>query len=510
MESQNDVSQQLHNALSRIIEAGYQIDAETLKAMRELSLQGILDETIENALYKATKQDQRPLFLSRGLLEASKPSPEILTENRMEGTSNRSEPYAKQTESQLEILKDPGNETGVAKDTDALKQYFRDRFSRISSILRKRSDARTAVSIEEALKAPPRIRNKIFCMITEKRERPRSLSLTVEDADSQVTVIISTSSDRSILDKARSLFLDQIVCIEVSRTQGEFLLAHDFFNPEIPDIPQIGSEEEIYAAFLSDLHVGSQKFLSTSFNQFLKWINGNSEDPALRRIAGRVKYLVIAGDLVDGIGVYPGQEQELAIKDIHQQYAEAAKLLAEIPSYVEIILIPGNHDATLQALPQPSILRNYAEQILTQDNVTSLGDPAIVRLHGVEVIIYHGQSLNDVIGTVPGVTYQNLNENITTAMRSLMKIRHLAPTYGGRTPIIPQIHDHLVIENPPSILHCGHLHVAGYEMYRGTLLLNSGTWQTQTEYQERMGVVPTPGIAPIVNLKTFAVLPLKY
>jgi DNA polymerase II small subunit len=347
-------------------------------------------------------------------------------------------------------------------------------------------------------------------MITEKRERPRSISLTVEDVDSQVTVIISTSSDRSILDKARSLFLDQVVCIEVSRTQGEFLLAHDFFNPDIPDKPRRGSEEEIYAAFLSDLHVGSQKFMSTSFNQFLKWLNGESRDLPLNSISDREKYLVIAGDIVDGIGVYPGQERELEIRDIHKQYAEAAKLLAKVPSYVEIILIPGNHDATLQAIPQPSISRDYAEQILNQDNVTSLGNPAMVKLHGVDVTIYHGQSLNDVIGTIPGVTYQNLNENITKTMRSLVKARHLAPTYGGRTPIIPQIQDHLVIENPPSILHCGHLHVAGYEMYRGTLLLNSGTWQSQTEYQERMGIVPTPGIAPIVNLKTLAVLTLKY
>ena len=508
MGPQEDSSQELRRALTRIIEAGYQVEPETLAVMRKLATNGLLEKAIEEALEKAAAQKQRPLFLPRSFLEPHEPEP--APEKLGESAASKVEVYAKQVESRIEILEDPGKEAGATRDVEDLLKYFRDRFTKISRILRQRSDARNAITIEEALKAPPRTRNNVICIVTEKRERPRSLSLTVEDTESQAIVIVPSSFDRSILEKARGLFLDQVVCIEVSRTEGETLIAHDFFNPDIPDRPIRGSDEEVYAALLSDLHVGSQKFLSDSFNQFLSWLRGDFGDEKLRRIAGRVKYLVIAGDLVDGIGVYPGQERELKIRDIHQQYSEAAKILAEVPEYIDIILIPGNHDATPQALPQPTVSKRYAEQLLDHENVTSLGNPARVRLHGVEVLVYHGRSLDDIIGTVPGVTYQNLNETITMTMRSFMKTRHLAPVYGARTPIMPQSQDHLVIEKPPDILHCGHVHVAGYELYRGTLLLNSGAWQAQTEYQERMGLVPTPGIAPIVNLMNLTVLPLKF
>ena len=35
--------------------------------------------------------------------------------------------------------------------------------------------------------------------------------------------------------------------------------------------------------------------------------------------------------------------------------------------------------------------------------------------------------------------------------------------------------------------------------YRGTTLLNSGTFQDRTDFQVRMGHVPTPGLVPILE-----------
>ena len=98
--------------------------------------------------------------------------------------------------------------------------------------------------------------------------------------------------------------------------------------------------------FLSDVHIGSLTFLEDAFTRFIDWINcefGNEEQV---KIAESVKYLVIGGDIVDGIGVYPNQEKELAIKDITQQYNEAARFLGNIRSDIKIIIAPGNHDAS--------------------------------------------------------------------------------------------------------------------------------------------------------------------
>jgi DNA polymerase II small subunit len=44
-----------------------------------------------------------------------------------------------------------------------------------------------------------------------------------------------------------------------------------------------------------------------------------------------------------------------------------------------------------------------------------------------------------------------------------------------------------------------------YENYRGTQIINSGAWQAQTDYQRRVGLVPTPGILTALNLRTLQV-----
>ena len=506
MEQSTNPEQQLLKALNRTIEAGYQVDADTLKAMRKLAQQSLLEKTLEEALNRVSKQSQKPLFLPRSLLEPPEPAP---TPQIQDSVSAKQENYAEQIEARVEVLEDPGREAIVDKNTTALLQYFRDRYTRVSSIMKQRSDTRNTITVEDALKATLRTKNKIICMLTDRRETKKALFLTVEDTTSKATVLVSNSRDPTLPEKARSLFLDQVFCMEISRIQNDLLVANEIINPDIPDIPPRLSDEEVYAAFISDIHVGSNSFLSLPFQQFLKWVKGETDQPVLRRAANRLKYVVIAGDLVDGIGVYPGQEKELSIKDIHQQYVEAAKLLSQIPEHIQIIMIPGNHDATLEALPQPPIPDEYAKPLFSRGNITNLGDPATVKLHGVEILIYHGQSLNDTIGTIPGVTYQNLEENIGLTMRALLKARHLAPIYGGRTPIIPQATDHLIIQRPPAILHCGHVHITGYEKYRGSLLLNSGAWQKQTEYQERMGIVPNPGAALVVNLSNLSVQTLN-
>jgi DNA polymerase II small subunit len=96
------------------------------------------------------------------------------------------------------------------------------------------------------------------------------------------------------------------------------------------------------------------------------------------------------------------------------------------------------------------------------------------------------------------------------AMKCLLKSRHLAPVYGEKTPIAPESRDFMVIERPPDIFHAGHVHVLKCSTYRGTLLVNSGAWQKQTSFQRKMGLTPTPGIIPVVNLQTLQVTPVDF
>jgi DNA polymerase II small subunit len=91
------------------------------------------------------------------------------------------------------------------------------------------------------------------------------------------------------------------------------------------------------------------------------------------------------------------------------------------------------------------------------------------------------------------------------AMKLLLQSRHLAPLYGGKTPISPEHRDSLVIERVPDIFHAGHVHSLEYGNYRGVLIVNSGCWQEQTDYMRRNNFTPTPAKVPVVNLQTMEV-----
>jgi len=90
-------------------------------------------------------------------------------------------------------------------------------------------------------------------------------------------------------------------------------------------------------------------------------------------------------------------------------------------------------------------------------------------------------------------------------MKCLLKARHLSPIYGSQTPIAPEVEDMMIIDQVPDIFQTGHVHVLNLDMYRGVLLVNSRAWQTQTSFQASVGITPTPGLAVLVNLKTFKV-----
>ena len=179
----------------------------------------------------------------------------------------------------------------------------------------------------------------------------------------------------------------------------------------------------------------------------------------------------------------------------------AEELLRKVPGHIQIVLAPGNHDAVRQALQQPAVAVDMAVSLYSMDNVRWVGDPAYVKLHGVTFLIYHGKSLDDVIATTPNLAY----DRPTDAMKLLLKARHLAPTYGKRTALSPELRDYMVVDQVPDVFHVGHVHTYGELSYRGTLLVNSGTWQAQTSFQQNMGLEPTPSIVPVLDLSSLRV-----
>jgi DNA polymerase II small subunit len=214
-------------------------------------------------------------------------------------------------------------------------------------------------------------------------------------------------------------------------------------------------------------------------------------------MAGKVKYLVINGDLVDGIGVYPKQHKDLSISDIYQQYKRAAEILAEIPEYIKIFYTSGNHEPVRNAIPRPAVPKKYCED-LVNFGITCIGNPSMIETHNVKTLIYHGESMHDM-----NMLIHDLDINKPTEiMKELLICRHLAPVYGEKTQIAPTNKDWLLIEKIPDIFHTAHVHINGLGYHRNVSLVNSGCFQAQTDFMKSFGIVPTPGIVPIIELDT--------
>jgi DNA polymerase II small subunit len=117
---------------------------------------------------------------------------------------------------------------------------------------------------------------------------------------------------------ARELLGDEVIGV-TGTLRGNSILAERIL---FPDVPVNGERKEIDfgIVFISDTHFGSKDFLAENWKKFVRWLNCESDDERLNEIAERVRYLILAGDVVDGVGVYPEQEKELAIIDIYEQY----------------------------------------------------------------------------------------------------------------------------------------------------------------------------------------------
>ncbi|WP_456467749.1 DNA-directed DNA polymerase II small subunit [Archaeoglobus sp.] len=357
--------------------------------------------------------------------------------------------------------------------------YFNSRLEKLSRILRSRIHP---VSIAHIGKRKMESVS-VVGMVTNVWERGDRYIIQLEDSTGSINCVASGKT----AEIASELLGDEVIGVTGS-LRGKTLIADRIV---FPDVPINGNGEKVKKdfsiIFLSDTHFGSKEFLEKEWELFVKWLNGEVGGEKGQKLAESVKYIVIAGDIVDGIGVYPGQEKDLAIMDIYGQYESAAAHIDELPKRIRIIISPGNHDAVRQAEPQPSLpseIRN-----LFPNNVYHVGNPAYIDLEGVKLLIYHGRSIDDLVAKIPRLSYEEPQK----VMEELLRRRHLSPMYGGRSPVAPEKEDYLVIDEVPDILHCGHIHTYGTGFYRGVFMVNSSTWQAQTEFQKKVNLNPMPG-----------------
>lgn len=386
---------------------------------------------------------------------------------------------------------------------EEFQRYFQSRYEKLRGILERRGEAFSRAS--DALRLQKNGETVLALMLTEKRETERAIILTAEDPSASIKIIVPKRS-QELAQRAGRLLPDQVFGVRVRRLDGA-LMAQEIMLPDVPSKarppPQPGPD--IYLLLVSDLHVGSKRFRQDLWESLLDWLHRGRDGEAKR-----IRYMVIAGDLVDGIGVFPGQERELEHTSVTAQLEEAARMLSEIPGHVKLILSPGNHDPVERALPQPPLPEKYLKPLRRAREFTAVGNPAWIMVEGRSFLVYHGQSLDDLIQALPNASYSTLSQDMGKVLETILQSRHLAPIYGESTPLLPVREDLLVLDRVPDVLHTGHVHVAYAGTYREVRIINTGTWQEQTSYQKGMGLEPTVGTAAVVNLRTLTVKLKKF
>ncbi|MBD3310037.1 DNA-directed DNA polymerase II small subunit [Candidatus Woesearchaeota archaeon] len=402
------------------------------------------------------------------------------------------------------------------RDIQDFVAFFNHRYKALEKLLRNRHEMRGLLSTSRVKMKKDKENVSVIGMVFEKHlTKNGNIMLTVEDPSGTIKVLVNKNKPE-LYEKASSIVEDEVIGI-VGVGAGNIIFSTNIVWPEIPlNRPVKKASDEVYAVFVSDFHVGSDHFLEEEFNKFIDWISAKTGNEEQRRIASKVKYLFIVGDLVDGCGIYPGQEDELVIRDIYKQYEVSAEYLRRIPSNIQIVICPGNHDAMRIAEPQPELYKDFASAVWELPNVTMVSNPAVVNIHsspgfpGFDVLLYHGYSFDYYVENVEHLRNNGGYKRADLIMKFLLRRRHLAPTHKSTLYIPDAESDPLVISTIPDFFVTGHIHYSIAASYHNVTTICCSCWQEKTPFQEKVGHEPQPARVPIVNLNTRKVKILKF
>jgi DNA polymerase II small subunit len=385
--------------------------------------------------------------------------------------------------------------------------HFNKRYKALRSILMQRQELQDAVSIRRLSEKQEREKVCTIGMISEIHETTnKHLMLTIEDPTGFIKVLINKDSD--LVPLGKELVPDEVIGV-VGQSGNKIVFANSIAFPDVPITKELKkAPEEVYSCFIGDLHFGSKEFLTEEFEKLLSFLRCELGNETQKAIASKIRYVFLSGDLVDGVGIYPKQENDLVITDIYEQYKIVADYLKKIPNYIKIIICPGNHDAMRIAEPQPKLYKDFAAPIYELENVILVSNPATVNIHssdqfpGFDVMLYHGFSLIYYADKVAPIRELGGQKRVDLIMKLYLQKRHLAPTHTSTLYLPDADKDYLVIESVPDFLVTGHIHRVTATNYRNVTMLNCSGWLKETDYQVKVGLIPEPARAILVNLKT--------
>jgi DNA polymerase II small subunit len=493
--------------ISELMERGVLVDPELVPILKPLSsplMADILQQiSIKKFISKKNFLDNLEKISS--ILENTKDKKEdeslILIRKALSSLSNVKKEST--NENKVKILKSwiiPSRKIVV----DDFVKYFQNRFIELKAILQERSDVDNLTTLNKL--SSQKQNATIIGLVSSKRvTKNKNVILELEDLTGRVSVLVSANKEE-LAKKVKSVVLDEVIAVKCTGN-SEILFANEIIFPDAFQTKKKMEEEE-YAVFISDIHLGSLKFLEENFMRFLQWVNGEAGNEQQKEISKKIRYLFIVGDNVDGVGIYPGQESLLKITDLKLQYKALSEIIGKIRKDISIFMIPGQHDASRIAEPQPPIDKEYAPDLYEIQNLFLLSNPAMVEIGatknaaGLKVLMYHGANMHGLVDEIEELRIGKAMRTPTKIMKYLLAKRHLSPQHDSTDYIPIKDVDPFVIREIPDIVVTGDIHRSDVAMYNNIILIASSCWQSTTPFEEKIGHEPDPCKVPLLNLKT--------
>ena len=341
----------------------------------------------------------------------------------------------------------------------------------------------------------------IIGMIYNKRiTKNKNLLLEIEDLGGK-TLILVNRENYKLFKRVEKLVVDDILCFNCSGS-SKMLFLNDFIFPGFSNKAEKFGNIDNNIAFISDLHVGSKLFLEKDLQRFISWVNGEIGSSRSKKIAKKLKYIVIVGDLVEGVGIFAGQDKFLNIQSYREQYEKLFNLLSEIRKDVEILICPGLHDAVWDGEVQSNIAKKWINIDYFGPNFKKITNPSLVEIAGLKIFINYGINSKRFLG--------KFGKNIgIEGIDEILKRRSLPIVY-SESDFIPEDFNNFVIPEDLDIFVSGGRHRCEIGYYKNILKISTSCWCDKSDFEIRNGFEVDCCRVPVLNLKSKEVKELDF
>jgi len=275
-----DMKKELTFALNYALNKGFQIHPDAFKILENLDVKK-LERIIKEIVREKTKQK---------LFQINQDDLETYLGIKEDPT----------LQSEVKVLSDPTTKITTGEGVKGYNALFSSRFNKLKRIISDRPESKKLKSIA-IVKTTKQDGDMYICGLVTTRITERNITkLVLEDPSGSFEGIVF---DNELQKTVGTLLTDQFIMVRVGLGKNSGFIIKDLILPDIPDQATNKSETEVYAVFLSDLHIGSKYFMEEEFKEFVSWLS--SPDPVARKI----RFILIGGDIVDGVGIYQNQDK---------------------------------------------------------------------------------------------------------------------------------------------------------------------------------------------------------